>query len=78
MKSVSERIDMRAAYRELGSYRATAEICGTTTKTVKRAVQAALLGKAGVDPVRHNFDAVADLLAEAVARSRPRDSCRWR
>ena len=38
MKSVRERMDMHAAYREVGSYRAAAQICGTTAKTVKRAV----------------------------------------
>jgi len=34
-KSVREHMDMRAAYREVGSYRAAAEVCGTTPKTVK-------------------------------------------
>ena len=28
-------------YQEVGSYRAAAEICGTTDKTVKRVVEAA-------------------------------------
>ena len=41
MKSARERMDMHAAYREVGTYRAAAEICGTTPKTVKRAVLAA-------------------------------------
>ena len=34
-------MDMHAAYREVGTYRAAAEICGTTPKTVKRAILAA-------------------------------------
>ena len=72
MKSVREHMDMHAAYRELGSYRAAAEICGTTPKTVKRSVKAALLREAGIDPVRHNYDAVADLVAETVARTKGR------
>jgi hypothetical protein len=29
-------MDVLAAYREVGSYRGAAEICGTTHKTVKR------------------------------------------
>ena len=33
MKSVRERMDMNAAYREVGSYRAAAQLCGTTPKT---------------------------------------------
>ncbi len=38
MKSVRERMDMNAAYREVGTYRGAAAICGVTPKTVKRAV----------------------------------------
>jgi hypothetical protein len=34
-------MDMHAAYREVGSYRAAAEMCGTTPKTVRRSVEAA-------------------------------------
>ncbi len=40
MKSVRERMDINAAYREVGTYRGAAEICGTTHKTVKRIVVA--------------------------------------
>ena len=39
MKSVRERMDMNAAYREVRSYRGAADICGTTHKTVKRIVE---------------------------------------
>jgi len=31
-------MDMHAAYREVGSYRAAADICGTTPKTIRRSV----------------------------------------
>ena len=34
-------MDINAVYREVGTFRATAEICGTTAKTVKRVVTAA-------------------------------------
>ena len=44
-------MDMHAAYREVGSYRAAAEICGTTPKTVKRSVLAAQAAE-GRDPRR--------------------------
>ena len=40
MITARERMDIHAAYREVGSYRAAADICGTTPKTVKRAVLA--------------------------------------
>jgi transposase len=73
MKSVREHMDMHAAYREVGSYRAAAEICGTTHKTVKRSVEAARRTEAGeVSPVEHNYDGVADLVAETVARTKGR------
>ena len=40
MKSVRERMDILAAYLEVGTYRGAAEICGTTAKTVRRKVLA--------------------------------------
>ena len=39
MKNARERMDILAAYREVGSYRGAAEICGTTHKTVRRVVE---------------------------------------
>jgi hypothetical protein len=33
-------MDVFAAYRDVGSYRGAAEICGTTHKTVKRIIEA--------------------------------------
>jgi Homeodomain-like domain-containing protein len=38
LKSARERMDIIAAYREVGSLRAAAAMCGTTDKTVKRAI----------------------------------------
>ena len=51
MKSVREHMDMHAAYREVGSYRAAAEICGTSPKTVKRSVLATRAAEKGEIPV---------------------------
>jgi hypothetical protein len=34
MITARERMDILSAYREVGSYRAAADICGTTPKTV--------------------------------------------
>src|SRR3984957_14807065 len=78
MKTVREHMDMHAAYREVGSYRAAADICGTTPKTVKRSVVRAEQAEAGGDPgeVRHNYDGVADLVAETVARTKGRISAK--
>jgi hypothetical protein len=47
-------MDIIAAYREVGSYRGAAEMCGTTPKTVRRIIQ--LLGVTPLDEV----EAVAD------------------
>src|SRR6266511_1342196 len=38
VKSPRERLDIIAAYRDLGSFRAAAALCGTTDKTVKHVV----------------------------------------
>jgi len=73
MKSVRERMDMNAAYREVGSYRGAAEICGTTPKTVKRAV---LAETAEPVPVVHNYDDVRDLVVERVKRTQGRISAK--
>jgi len=68
-------MDINAAYREVGTYRGAADICGTTHKTVKRAVlaEAAL---AGPGPVRHNYDAVRDIVVERVAKTHGRISAK--
>jgi transposase len=64
-------MDMHAAYREVGSYRAAAEICGTTPKTVKRSVLAAQAAEKGETPVvEHNYDAVRGVVIERVERTR--------
>ena len=43
VKSAREQLDIVNAYAELGSYRAAAELCGTTHKTVRRIIERALL-----------------------------------
>lgn len=74
MKSVTERMDINLAYREVGTYRGAADICGTTPKTVKRAVLSADAIAAGVDPVQHHYDAVRDIVVERVAKTKGRIS----
>jgi transposase len=68
LKSARERMDVIAAYRDVGSYRGAAAICGTTHKTVKRIIE---LHEAGGSPVEkppraRNYDAVVDLVAKRV------------
>jgi len=73
-------MDMYAAYQEVGSYSAAAQICGTTPKTIKRAVakaRAAEDASAGQGhPVEHNYDEVSDLIAERVAKTQGRISAK--
>ena len=74
-------MDVLAAYREVGSYRGAAEICGTTHKTVRRIVEAHEASSGGQRrPPRkdrgHNYDVVADLVARKVAGSQGRISAK--
>ena len=72
-------MDMHAAYQEVGSYRAAAEICGTTDKTVKRAVERARVAETtGADgaTVAHNYDPVTGIIAERVAKTGGRISAK--
>ncbi len=65
-------MDVIAAYRQVGSYRAAAAMCGTTHKTVKRVVDAAEAALGGeprsstLRPRGHNYDPVTALVAEKV------------
>jgi transposase len=74
MITVRERMDILSAYREVGSYRGAADICGTTHKTVRRAVlvDAAKNDCATVQVVVHNYDDVRDVVAERVEKTRGR------
>ena len=73
MITARERMDILSAYREVGTYRAAADICGTTPKTVKRAVLAdAEKNEATVEVVVRNYDDVRDVVAERVAKTHGR------
>ncbi|HET9871426.1 MAG TPA: IS21 family transposase [Propionibacteriaceae bacterium] len=73
MKNAKERMDVIAAYRDVGTYRGAAAICGTTHKTVRRIIEAyesAGTGQAPTKPVRaRNYDEVGELVAEKVAKT---------
>lgn len=81
MKSAKDRMDIISAYQQHGSYRAAADLCGTTHKTVKRVVDKfeadqADLAPAARAPRPHNYDEVADLVAERVDKSHGRISAK--
>ncbi|MEW6474263.1 MAG: IS21 family transposase [Actinomycetota bacterium] len=70
MKSAEERMYIVDAYLELGTFRAAAERCGTTHKTVRRVVEqwkAGTLGQPRLRPPRtKNTDPVQELIAAKV------------
>lgn len=70
-------MDVIAAYQSVGTFRGAAELCGTTHKTVRRIVQA----HQGEEPAErkgrgHNYDAVAELVAERVAKTQGKMSAK--
>jgi hypothetical protein len=64
-------MDVISAYREVGTYRGAAAVCGTTHKTVKRVIDRHESG--GVAPVPqprgHNYDGVVELVAARVKKT---------
>ncbi|MEV6364866.1 IS21 family transposase [Nocardia asteroides] len=78
MKSARDRMDTISAYREVGTYRGAAQLCGATHKTVKRVVERA--EPTENSPQRadraHNYDSVRELVAEQVAKSQGRISAK--
>jgi len=72
-------MDVIAAYREVGTYRGAAEICGTTHKTAKRIIEAHQAGKE-VPRSRasraRNYDIVADVVADRVKKTSGRISAK--
>jgi hypothetical protein len=74
-------MDIISAYQQLGSYRAAADACGTTHRTVKKIVDKFEADQAGVPPAvraegSHNYDAVAALVAERIEKSAARISAK--
>jgi transposase len=73
-------LDIVNAYGELGSYRAAAELCGTTHKTVRRVIErhrAGTLGRPTRPPRRpRNTDAVTDLIARRIKQTDGRISAK--
>src|SRR6266508_4273571 len=78
LKTARERMDIIAAYREVGSYRGAAELCGTTPKTVRRIIQRHEAG--GQRPQRkpraHNYDRVIELVGSRVQATKGRISAK--
>jgi hypothetical protein len=70
-------MDVIAAYRDVGSYRGAAEICGTTHKTVRRIIEAHETGQRLAGQARgRNFDQVRDLAVVRVEKTLGRISAK--
>jgi len=71
-------MDIIAAYREVGSYRGAAEMCGTTPKTVRRIIERHRAGGQGPERRQRerNFDVVAELVVARVDKTRGRISAK--
>jgi hypothetical protein len=66
-----------SAYRQTGSYRGAAELCGTTHKTVKRVIERAEEGGPPPrEPRPRNVDAFTDLVAARVEKSKGKMSAK--
>ncbi|MET0863301.1 MAG: IS21 family transposase [Nakamurella sp.] len=78
MLSARERMDIIAAYQDVGSYRAAADICGTTHKTVRRVIERAEAGD--TRPARaarpHNYDDMVELVTQRISKSGGRISAK--
>src|SRR5438309_1061346 len=61
-------MDIISAFREVGTYRGAAELCGTTHKTVKRVVDRAEAGgeRPEPSPRPRNYEQVRELVANVV------------
>ncbi len=77
MKSAREKMDMIAAYRDVGSFRGAAAMCGTTPKTVKRAVALAQsVGQRERTVREKNVDVVRDLVTKRIEKTQGRISAK--
>ncbi len=74
MLSARKQLDVITAYREVGTYRGAAEMCGVTHKTVKRIVEADRAAEVRVAR-RRNYESVR-ALATAKGRGHPRQDQR--
>jgi hypothetical protein len=77
VKSPRARMDILAAFRELGSYRSAADLCGTTHKTVRRILERQQQGPPPPRGARRHNTAVAiDVVREKVAATDGRISAK--
>ena len=67
-------MDVISAYRDVGTFRGAAAICGTTHKTVRRIIEAHEAATRGEGPASRparsrNYETVAELVATGVKKT---------
>ena len=69
--SARKQLDIVTAYRQVGTYRGAAEMCGVTHKTVKRVIDRAAAGEAAAQRVarRRNYESVRALVATEIVET---------
>ncbi len=72
MLSARKQLDVISAYRQVGTYRRAAEMCGVTHKTVKRIIEKE---EATVERVerRRNYESVRALVAREIEDTKGKD-----
>ncbi len=75
MLSARKKLDVITAYREVGTYRDAAEMCGVTHKTVKRIIEADQAATERVER-RRNYESVRALVVAKVEGTRGKISAK--
>ncbi len=75
MLSARKKLDVITAYREVGTYRGAAQMCGVTHKTVKRVIERDLAAARRVER-RRNYESVRSLVAAKVEDTKARISAK--
>ena len=69
-------MDVLSAYREVGTYRGAAKLCGVTPKTVKRIVEPDMVTTVRAQSASNNYEGVRALVTDKVKLSRGKISAK--
>ena len=75
MLSARKQLDIVTAYREVGTYRGAAEMCGVTPKTVSRVVNRAAAAEQRTER-RRNYESVRPLVATKIEETKGKISAK--
>ena len=75
MLSARKQLDVITAYRQVGTYRGAAEMCGLTHKTVKRIIEKVEAAEQRVAR-RKNYESVRALVAQEISETKGKISAK--